>query len=66
MTHAQYRAEITCYKYNVQGGTAVGSTFPGQAPLTKDQAATKVQVRELTLAYYLQSGSRSSHGTLLY
>lgn len=41
--YQQYRAEITCYTYNVKGKQAVGSTFPGQAPLTQSQAATKVQ-----------------------
>ncbi len=40
-----YRTEITCYKWHFKGGDAVGATFPGQAPLSQNQAATKVQVR---------------------
>lgn len=38
-----YRAEITCYKYTVQGKKYVGSSFPGLPPIEVDEAATKIQ-----------------------
>lgn len=38
-----YRAEITCYKYTMQGKEFVGTSFPGLPPLDRDEAATKIQ-----------------------
>lgn len=38
-----YRTELTCYSYYVKGKKAVGTTFPGEAPLSSGQAATRVQ-----------------------
>lgn len=43
VTLGPYVSEITCYKYHVGKKDAVGSTFPGTAPLNANQAATKVQ-----------------------
>lgn len=57
-----YRTELTCYSYNVKGKKAVGSTFPGQAPLTQGQAATKVQAAFRGLQIRRQY-SNSSHGS---
>jgi len=43
VTVGPYRALITCYKFNSRGKTYIGSAFPSEAPLSEEQAASKIQ-----------------------
>lgn len=38
-----YRVEITVHRYRSRGQDYIGTAYPGPAPLTEDQAATKIQ-----------------------
>lgn len=38
-----YNVEVTCYKYTFRGKTHIGTSFPSEAPLSSDEAATRIQ-----------------------